>query len=585
MNKQVNANFVCAELFVEELFNQGVRFVSISPGSRSTPLTTAFALNKKIKSFINFDERSSAFFALGIAKSTKQPVAIVTTSGTAVAELFPAVVEAFMSGIPLIVCTADRPEYLRNSGANQTINQENIFNNHTCWFKQMNLPATDRKSLFEFRKTAAEAFKFSAVKNKGPVHINFPFEKPLGPDNYNAVVSLKTLNSVRNEKITFGSRISAKPTKAINIIAKKINKTKNGWIVAGPMESNKLLASQILLLSEKTGYPIFADGTSNLRQLKSEKIISGYNLLLRSDFFSVKNIPEVIIQFGKTPVSSILEKIFANQKISIFTINESGSRFDSRKEPALVIKMNPIKFCLDISEKISRYKRSKHHTTKLFHLADRLTKKITGEYLKRKDVKFEPVILDLIIKNLPVNTKVVIGNSLPVRDLDNFITTNNEVEFYVNRGASGIDGITSTALGIKATLAKHPVVLLTGDLSFIHDLNALIIAEKYSIPLTVFLINNDGGAIFNSLPQIINKNIYRDFFITPHGLNIGKLVTAFGIKYSLVKNVKQLASLARNVRLNSELRVIEIKSDPVRSQKLRNQLYLKVEKIIDKNFG
>ena len=184
MKKKVNSNFICVKLFVDQLAKEGLQHVCISPGSRNTPLTAAFAANNKIKTFVNIDERSSAFFALGFAKSTNIPVAIVTTSGTAVAELYPAIIEAFQSRVPLIICTADRPYFLRKSGANQTINQQNIFRNHIRWFHEMSLSSLTRKNLIEFRKTARSALYISTELNQGPVHINFQFEKPLEPSTW-----------------------------------------------------------------------------------------------------------------------------------------------------------------------------------------------------------------------------------------------------------------------------------------------------------------------------------------------------------------------------------------------------------------
>ena len=277
MKKKVNSNFICAKLFVDQLANDGLKNVCISPGSRSTPLASAFAENKKIKSFVNIDERSSAFFALGIAKSTNLPVAIVTTSGTAVAELYPAIIEAFQSRVPLIICTADRPVYLRYSGANQTINQENIFTNHIRWFHQMKLPSLKRKDMIEFRRTAKSAFHFSKELNKGPVHINFQFEKPLEPSTFNSVIGTNVLSSVVREKILIKPEIHSGSAERIKKLAKKIIATKKGWIVVGPMINDKSLFRKIILLSEKTGYPIFADGISNLRSTKSKNILINYN--------------------------------------------------------------------------------------------------------------------------------------------------------------------------------------------------------------------------------------------------------------------------------------------------------------------
>lgn len=189
MKKYINRNYFLASLFVKQLEVPQIKNVCISPGSRNTPLTLAFAENKKFKKYIHIDERSSGFFALGLAKQTNKPVVLITTSGTAVAELYPAIIEAYQQRIPLIVCTADRPAYLKNTGANQTINQENIFRNHIRKFWNVGLPSLTKKKLFSFTKKINEIIFLATEKDKGPVHINFPFEKPLEPNSFTDTIS------------------------------------------------------------------------------------------------------------------------------------------------------------------------------------------------------------------------------------------------------------------------------------------------------------------------------------------------------------------------------------------------------------
>ncbi len=189
-------------------------------------------------------------------------------------------------------------------------------------------------------------------------------------------------------------------------------------------------------------------------------------------------------------------------------------------------------------------------------------------------------LLNEIIINLPSKTNVMIGNSLPIRDLDNFISYDNNIEFYFNRGASGIDGVTSTALGIA--IQKFPTILVTGDLSFLHDLNALMIAKKYSIPLTVFLINNNGGAIFRSLPVSSEINIFEEFFITPHELDIGQIVKSFGLNFKKVNNINQLINICRDINSQKNISVVEIRTDSIKSQNLRETIYSEIQKSINK---
>ncbi len=391
MKKKVNSNFICAKLFVDQLAFDGLKFVCISPGSRSTPLTAAFAANKEIKTFVNIDERSSAFFVLGIGKSTNLPVAIVTTSGTAVAELYPAIVEAFQSRVPLIICTADRPDYLRYSGANQTISQKNIFKNHIRWFYEMKIPSLTRKNLLDFRKTAKAAFHISTELNKGPVHINFQFEKPLEPSSFNSVVDTNLLSFVTKEKILSEPDTTTQSPDKIKKIARKIIATEKGWIVVGPMSMDKSLIKKIISVSEKTGYPILADGASNLRPIKNANIFTNFNLFLKSKTFLHQNKPGLILQFGRTPTSSVLEKIFQDPEISIYTINKFGDRFDSRKNSANIFKMNPLEFCDQLSLEIGKTKSINLTCFNQFELRESESEKIKNKYLSKNALSFEPV--------------------------------------------------------------------------------------------------------------------------------------------------------------------------------------------------
>jgi 2-succinyl-5-enolpyruvyl-6-hydroxy-3-cyclohexene-1-carboxylate synthase len=580
MKKKINPNFICSKLFVDQLAADGVRYVCISPGSRNTPLTAAFASNKKIKCFINIDERSSAFFALGLAKSLDKPVAIVTTSGTAVSELYPSVVEAYKSRIPLIICTADRPAFLRNSGANQTINQKNIFNNHIRWFCEMDLPDVDKKSLLNFRSKANQAFYISFIENRGPVHINFPFQKPLEPDTINSSVDESILRLVTRVKIKIKSNVLTDHSIKIKGIVKDLIAAKKCWIIVGSMDYNSSFLKKLNLIARQTGIPVLVDGVSNLRSTQNENLFSNYNLFLRSKSFLRNNKPELILQFGSTPTSSLLENIFQDFTIPIYTINEFGDRFDSRRKPAKVIKMNPVELCDKLISEIKKMGKLKPVPSQQFKLAETTTEDIKSDFLLKNNLKIEPIVINEIINNLPDKTNVFIGNSLPIRDLDNFISIKRKIKIFYNRGASGIDGITSTALGIASN--NLPAVLITGDLSFIHDLNALLIAKKYSIPLTVFIINNNGGAIFNSLPISSHKNLLSDFFVTPQNLELGSIVSSFKLKYVTAKKIGQLRKIARNVHLQKNFRVVEIVTDPVKSQKFRESLYLEVENRINK---
>ena len=589
---KVNKNFIWAKAFVNQLCDLGVRFACISPGSRSTPLTLAFAEQKKIKCFVHIDERVSGFFALGLAKTSGLPTAIVTTSGTATAELYPAIIEAYQQRIPLIICTADRPPELLNTGANQTINQWNLYKNHMRWFKYIGLPLLTVKRINNLQKIAVRAFDTSLIKDKGPVHLNFPFRKPLEPNSFTDEVDDEILLTIKNgitkENNTNRKEVlSKRETKQISRIADNIIGMEKGLIVVGPKEYDPEFVSKIKQLSKVTGYPILADGVSHLRfktSVSDNNICCNYNAYLRSQKFKSFHQPKIILQFGRTVTSVFLQSYMEQSKPVRFLINEYGDLFDPSNK-SKVIKFNPVSFCENLIRVLteSKFKR-KHNWIKTFKIAETLTEEIKTLSLKKSDLRIEPKIFSELISIIPTNTKIMVGNSLPIRDFDNFVgKSNKNLKLFFNRGASGIDGVTSTALGI-ASIGK-PAVLITGDLSFLHDLNALLPAKKYSIPLIVILINNNGGGIFEMLPISSEKKLFNTFFKTPHNLNISSLVKSYGLDHHLIKGTKDFQNKLQGSLPKKSLTVLEIKTDSSLSKKMRKKYWADVVKKIESDFS
>jgi 2-succinyl-5-enolpyruvyl-6-hydroxy-3-cyclohexene-1-carboxylate synthase len=588
---KVNKNFIWAKAFVNQLCDLGVRFACISPGSRSTLLTLAFAEQKKIKCFVHIDERVSGFFALGLAKASGFPVAIVTTSGTATAELYPAIIEAYQQRIPLIICTADRPPELLNTGANQTINQWNLYKNHIRWFKYIGLPQLSVKRIINLQKIAVTAFETSLINNKGPVHLNFPFRKPLEPNSFTDEVDDEILMAVKNTitpeaNINRNENLSKRETKQISRIADNIIGTEKGLIIVGPKENDPKFVSKIKQLSKITGYPILADGVSHLRfktSVSDRNICCNYNSFLRSQKFKNNHQPGIILQFGRTVTSVFLQNFIEQFKPVRFIINEYGDLFGSSKA-SKIVKLNPVSFCENLIRVLTESKFiRKHNWIKTFRKAETLAEEIKTSLLKKSNLKTEPKIFTELISIIPSNTKIMVGNSLPIRDFDYFIgKTNKNLKLFFNRGASGIDGVTSTALGIASI--EKTTILITGDLSFLHDLNALLPAKKYSIPLIVILINNNGGGIFEMLP-VSSSNKFKAYFKTPHNLNIAPMVKSFGLEHHLIKNEKDLKINLINSLQKKSLTVLEIKTDSNLSKKMREKYWAEVVKNIESDFS
>ena len=363
---KINRNILWTETFVKELSSAGVKYACISPGSRNTPLTLAFANNKKIKSFVHIDERSCAFFGLGLAKSSRSPVVLVSTSGTATAEFYPAIIEAYQQRIPLIVCTADRPPELLDCGANQTINQNNLYKNHIRWFIDVGLPEPISRRIKHIKVVARRAVYESLIRSKGPVHLNFPFRKPFEPDAYTDDVNQEILD-LANE-ISFDKEEFFKEDEK-NISNEKwfieiFNHLKNfekGLIIAGPENYDPVFHKKCQELSMELGYPILADGSSQLRFGRYDKnnVLSNFEGFLRSEFFTHNNKPDIILQFGRTITSKALDIYLEKCSAPRFMINEYGDWFDPSNKATAAIACKPFLFCekmLDIiqAEKIGR---------------------------------------------------------------------------------------------------------------------------------------------------------------------------------------------------------------------------------------
>ena len=591
MKIKVNRNNLWARIFIDQLAALGVQYACISPGSRSTPLTLTLSKNRKIKTFVHIDERSSAFFALGLAKASGKPVIIITTSGTAVAELYPAIIEAFQQRVPLIICTADRPSELIGTGANQTINQHNIFKNHIRWFRDLGLPSISDTGFHYLQKIAIKAYHISSIEDRGPVHLNFPFRKPLEPFSYTddvnkSIYKIKPQRyvkskSAKNETSTYFVKTSGR-------VIDELIKYDKGIIIVGPMEYDRELISRIKKLSVMLKFPVFADGLSQLRFSTSKKdrnTISNFNSILQSENFVNKHNPDVIIQFGRTPTSSTIEYFFSETTALRYLINHYGDLFDPTRNAKAILVVEPKVFCESLISQLNskKFSRQKSDWIKDFLKAEEISNMIKDKLIERSKFPNEPSVIVEIFKSIPSGTNVFIGNSLPVRDLDNFLkNTSKQFTLHFNRGASGIDGVTSTALGIA--VRNKPTILITGDLSFLHDLNALSIAVKYSVPITIVVINNNGGGIFESLPIAQKVNRFREFFITPHNLELSGIIKSFGINYQLITGRSQLKShLIKSLNKNAPS-VLEFQTNAVKSVDLRNRYFYEVKKKLNSEF-
>jgi len=575
---KVNRNILWAETFVAELVNAGVKYACISPGSRSTPLTYAFTTNKKIKSFAIIDERSSGFFALGLAKAAKSPVALVCTSGTAAAEFYPAIIEAYQSKIPLIVCTADRPPELQNVGANQTINQNNIYKNHIRWFADAGLPHVNNKRLNYIKQIARRTLVECSIKNIGPVHINFPFKEPFEPTAFTDEITQHDLKIIKSiPKFLLSQDPTEKPInrKTLQSISKKIIKHPKGIILVGLDNYSKGFFAACNQLSEKTGYPILADAASNMRfsTHSAQNVLTNYDSYLRSEKFVLDHKPSLLIQFGRNFSSKALSNFIADCSCEKILVNKFGDWKNPKDGSTSIIDVDPERFCMEFLSFNRRKPIAWNEWFNDFIDIEKSATKVKGKIFEKAPFPNETRIVHEVINSIPDGSNLMVSNSLPIRDLDLILPfMKKNINIYHNRGASGIDGIISTALGI-AKVSKSKTFLLIGDLAFYYDLNSLLIAQKNSIPLTIILINNNGGRIFEALPISKQKNIFEEYFATPHNLNFSEFVNAFGGNYFEAKSWSGFRKKLKQSKTKNNFSVLEIKTDSKKSLALRRTYF------------
>lgn len=565
-----------ASIFVDEVHKAGIRNICISPGSRSTPLVLAFYHYGGFNLHINVDERSSGFFALGIAKASGTPPVLVCTSGTATANYFPAIIEADKSNIPLIVVTADRPPGLRNSGTNQTIDQINLYGNKVRFFSDIpsnNLIGLDNSQiLVEFdslRDLVFEAYLVATKKSEnGPVHFNFPFSKPLepsDPDVINKIIKMvKSPDFTKVSEDRYFNLISQIVTMAENNIVESLLLTiiqaKRIIVICGPLEGDKELASKIVDFANHLEVPLFIDVLSEIRfsSLKPTYPIQSFNQMISSGIINSIQDPDLILHFGRNPISSALEVYIDNlnltKKIQItphVRWNKPVRSNDTR------VQSDPIKLIKYLVSNISKTTQNVSWLNSML----KLNKHAMDIIRSRLEDGLEANIISKILSNLDFEFNLFLSNSLSIRYVDEFgFNSKNNVHIYGNRGASGIDGIVSTASGIAYT-TKRPTLLIIGDLALFQDIQGLHNIVNLDINITILVINNNGGGIFRRLPISKFKKPFELLFNTSIDLNIEKLAIFSKLKYN---------KLNRSEKINSEInlgfreginQIIEFQSD------------------------
>jgi len=589
MSELVNNNTLWGELLVTALETYGIKYACLSPGSRNTPLVLAFQKSKKIRSFVHVDERSSGFFAVGLVYQTKSPVVLVTTSGSAVTELYPAVVEAFYKHIPLLLLTADRPQSMHNVGANQTINQVNIFKNHVVGYYEAGMPKINKPSLFGFSKKITSAVADSIGK-KGPVQFNFSFEKPFEPSVGTDEASESFVTSMHKEfsKNTLHIYYKKKQNNEIQYLVDLLEGSGKIMFIIGESKFKENIATELLKLSKLLNVPILADGFSNTRFLKGESknIITNYSSFLKSVKIRETIQPRLIIQFGDTPTSTALLKYFEESEANKILVHKFGETKDPSRTAGKVITGKTEWVCRVLNNALSvEPKEEQIEFLNSVIKIDESAGMIKDAFLDSAAFPFEGKIIGTILDQLPDESNLMISNSLPARDFDYFAEYKNKIKIFNNRGVSGIDGIISTAAGLGAPSDK-PSFLIIGDLAFYHDISGLLALKKYKIPLVIILINNGGGGIFETLPIAKEENIeFEKYFKTPIDLDFKSIVKGFGGNYKVVATDVAFSKEIKSAQKKKNFSVIEIVVDSKESLNQREKFWNVLTAQIEDEYG
>ena len=546
-----HANMAFGTCFAKTLSIIGVETIFFSPGSRSTPMLIGLERHSDIDLLPVLDERTAGFLALGQSKRTNKPTGIICTSGSALTHWFPAITEASHSGVPLLLFSADRPPELQNCGAGQTIDQENLFGNFVREFHQLEVPQANKKYLDHLISVLKSAFRKSLGINPGPIHINFPFREPFLADTDSSIEIDLTDSTPEIEQNIYPDSPAE--------ISKIISKSKRLLVIAGQYVDKNHLKQ----LNQKK-VPILCDSLSSIRNSDENSLILRYENLLREQDFAQKAKPDLIIILGPLPTCKTLRNWIENTSSKRIVIEPRGIKVDPLSGDSIDYQISYEQF-----DEVDIPSLEQGWLDYWQSAEEKINTKVTKAFAKQLTL-FEGKLAYLLSLHLPDQSNLFVANSMPIRDLEWFWqkkTSNRKL--FGNRGVNGIDGTLGTAIGI-AHGTEDPSFLLTGDLAFLHDSNALLFAKQFKGSLTVFVINNDGGGIFEHLP-ISKEPEFEKCFATPQKFDLSNLCATFDIKYSLETSWPQIIKRIEKPTA-SGIEVIEIPTDRKKDRQTRQKL-------------
>lgn len=551
--KAENAGRALALCLVDELARCGVAHACLAPGSRSAPLAIALAEEPRIRLHVAIDERSAAFCALGIAKAGGRAAVAVSTSGTAAANFLPAVVEARHSRTPLIALTADRPPELRDTGANQTIDQIKLYGDAAVWFCEVGAPEARPEAVRYWRSVASRAFAAATGPLPGPVHLNLALRDPVVPLPDERGFPFALGGRPGGEPWTRVTR-SARPPRNEDVerLAAEVAAAERGLVVAGgfPVDPQAVAA-----LARAAAWPLLADPLSGVRCRGFA--ISTYEALLRHPPFAESHRPDLVVRAG-TPGAGRTLPAFLDAGVRQVVVGPGAEWLDPERTAAWAVDADPALTCSAVASALPGRGDSAWLASWLG--AEARARAALDDLLDSWDRPAEPRVARDLAALLPDGATLVAASSMPVRDLEWFMRPRAGLRVLGNRGASGIDGFVSTATGV-ALAGPGPVAALAGDLSLLHDQNGLLLARRERVDLAIVAVNNDGGGIFSFLPQAGFPDHFEEVFGTPHGADLAALAAAHGCGYLQVEEPSAFEGAVENALGSGGVQMIEVPTD------------------------
>ena len=558
---------VLLRAFAQELARSGVAGVCTSPGSRSTPLIMALAREPGLVCTSHVDERSAGFFALGLAKATGRPGVVVCTSGTAAANYLPAVVEAREARVPLIVLTADRPPELRDSGAGQTIDQIGLYGSQASWFVEVGVDTATAETCRWIRTLACRSVATALDDGggrAGAVHLNWPLREPLIPTE--SLPADEPGGGGRPDGRPWVARVPARPDPAAAAasLARIVEAAERGVLVVGrderahggatPTGSPSPLARAVAAFAEASGWPVLADPLSGARV--TQRTIAHYDALLRLPAFTAAARPDTVLRVGDLPPSGPLRRWLAELDAVQVVIDPEGAWPDPAHVADLSVAADPAPLLTALA---GRLQPATGPWLGAWRDADTRAAKAVDATLGA-DLS-EPQVSRQLVRHLPGDATIFVAASMPVRDLETFGPARDvPLRILSNRGANGIDGTIATAYGVAAA-SDGPVVLLLGDVAFAHDLGSLLTARRIGVPLTIVLIDNAGGGIFDFLPIATQEDVYEPHVATPTGLDPAAAATLFGLHHLQVATVPELRAAVEHGITSAGTTLVHVRTD------------------------